>query len=29
MFITDNAGRVRIKHWFAIHQKPVLMMAMT
>jgi hypothetical protein len=29
MFIAGNAGRVRIKYRFAIHQKPVLMMAMT
>ena len=29
MFIAGHSGGVRIKHWFAIHQKPVLMMAMT
>lgn len=29
MFITGNTGCMRIKHRFAIHQKPVLMMAMT
>jgi hypothetical protein len=29
LFIAGNSGRVRIKHRFAIHQEPVLMMAMT
>lgn len=29
VFIAGNAGGVWIQHRFAIHQKPVLMMAMT
>jgi len=28
-FIADNTGGVRIKHWLAIYQKTVLMMAVT
>jgi len=28
-FIADNSDGMRIKHWPAIHQKTVLMMAMT
>ncbi len=29
LFIAGNSRGVRINHWFAIHEKPVLMMAMT